>query len=106
MNYKTLATLCALSLSLTYAKVAAADPLDFVKEHYAERMNGPWFPDHEWLLDVFGTYALTQDGEYNDGFGGGAGLQYFMTRYFGVGAEAFWWNSDNVIHTFSGDEFL
>ena|ERR1043166_421996 len=106
MNHKTLCRWCILSLLIISAKVVQADPLDFVKDHYSEKMKGPYFPDQELLLDIFGTYSLTEDGRYNDGAGGGAGLEFFLTKYLGVGGEAYWWDGDNVIHTFSGDVYL
>ncbi len=50
----------------------------------------PCFGDHEFQLDVFANYmhgthsAVSRD----DGFGGGLGLNYFFTRYIGLGVDA------------------
>ena len=50
----------------------------------------PCFGDHELQLDVFGNYmhgthsAVHRD----DGFGAGLGLNYFFTRYIGLGVDA------------------
>jgi len=53
------------------------------------------FNDRELQLDVFGAYAVghgpSHAGPIHDhGWGGGLGVNYFFTRYIGVGAEAFW----------------
>ncbi len=50
----------------------------------------PCFRDQELQLDVFANYmhgthsAVSRD----DGFGGGLGLNYFFTRYIGLGVDA------------------
>lgn len=48
----------------------------------------PCFKDQEFQLDVFGSYT---NGErnylYDDGFGGGIGVNYFFMRYLGVGVD-------------------
>ncbi len=50
----------------------------------------PCFRDQELQLDVFANYmhgthsAVSRD----DGFGGGLGLNYFFTRYLGLGVDA------------------
>lgn len=57
--------------------------------------NAPKYSANELSLDLFGSY-LNPEGELNDLFdtnirhgawGGGAGLNYFLTREFGVGAD-------------------
>ncbi len=50
------------------------------------------FKDQELQLDAFGAYvdgnALDHAGPWQDhGFGGGIGLNYFFSRYIGVGIE-------------------
>ena len=44
----------------------------------------------EGSIDLFGTYA-TRDrfGNGEDGWGGGIGLNYFLTRYVGIGADSY-----------------
>jgi hypothetical protein len=71
------------------------------------------FKDNEFTLDVFGSYNDARGkGQrvYKDGFGGGLGLNYFFARYFGVGADANWWeggrDGNAVIHQLSGTLFL
>ncbi len=46
----------------------------------------PCFKDVEIQLDLFGSYTdVVSRSEYGDGFGGGLGLNYFFSRYAGVG---------------------
>jgi len=48
------------------------------------------FPYHELKLDAFGTYA-TRDrfGDSENHGGGGLGVDYFFTRYLGIGADSY-----------------
>src|SRR4051794_1513578 len=48
------------------------------------------FMPNEFSLDLFGTYA-TRDrfGNGEDGWGGGVGINYFLTRYIGIGADSY-----------------
>ena len=48
------------------------------------------FRDHELQLDVFANYMHGTHSAVNrdDGFGGGLGLNYFFTRYLGLGVDA------------------
>lgn len=65
------------------------------------------FNAKEWSLDVFGMYAFEADkGAYDDGFGGGIGVNYFFNRYFGMGLEGYGWNGDGVIGSASGNLML
>jgi hypothetical protein len=49
------------------------------------------YRDHEWQIDLFGAYAPSgpDAGRYlgNHAWGGGAGINYFFTRNFGLGLE-------------------
>src|ERR1051325_10294004 len=48
------------------------------------------FPPHELNLDLFGTYAdRNRFGAKEDNGGGGIGLNYFMTRFIGIGADSY-----------------
>ncbi len=63
----------------------------------------PCFKDTELQLDIFGAYVMTEGGGINDGFGGGVGLNYFFTRYIGVGADAMIFDGDAPgVWAFSG----
>jgi hypothetical protein len=53
------------------------------------------FNDHELQLDVFGAYAVGEGPNHagpirDHGWGGGIGINYFFSRYIGVGAEGIW----------------
>lgn len=47
----------------------------------------PCFQDQELQLDVFGLYGWTAQGNHDDGFGGGLGVNYFFLRNLGVGID-------------------
>lgn len=46
---------------------------------------------HELQFDLFGQYGVTSSGNErligDDAFGGGLGVNYFITRWFGIGGE-------------------
>jgi hypothetical protein len=46
-----------------------------------------YFRSQEWSVDLFGTYTAPENGKINDGWGGGGGINYFFTKYFGLGVE-------------------
>lgn len=43
----------------------------------------------EFNLDTFAAYTVADDGHFDDAWGGGVGLTYFVTRYIGIGVEGF-----------------
>jgi hypothetical protein len=45
------------------------------------------FKDTELQLDVFGSYNETRYGGYEDGYGGGLGVNYYFMRYVGIGVD-------------------
>lgn len=49
------------------------------------------YPNHEWTIDLFGTYAFTESTNErilgDHAFGGGVAANYFFTRNWGVGLE-------------------
>jgi len=67
-----------------------------------------YFKDKELQLDLFYSFndgVRGGDRYFNDRSGGGLGLNYFFTRYFGVGAEGNWFKggpSNAVLHDVSG----
>jgi hypothetical protein len=71
----------------------------------------PCFKDQELQLDVFGSWVDINDrghhdGDHNgrkDGFGGGIGVNYFFTRYLGVGIDGNIADVHNGLWTISGD---
>src|SRR3954469_1909820 len=53
------------------------------------------FNDQELQVDVFGAYQVGEGpnhaGPIHDhGWGGGIGINYFFSRYIGVGVEGYW----------------
>ena len=55
----------------------------------------PCFRDQEFQLDVFGTYTNSlRNLQYQDGFGGGIGVNYFFCRNFGVGVDGSVYDGD------------
>jgi len=48
----------------------------------------PCFKDQEFQLDVFGSFTNgAREYNYDDGFGGGIGVNYFFMRNLGVGVD-------------------
>lgn len=49
------------------------------------------YPDREWTVDLFGTYAFTESTNEqilgDHAFGGGLAVNYFFTRNWGLGLE-------------------
>ncbi|MDZ4744129.1 MAG: hypothetical protein SGI98_12030 [Verrucomicrobiota bacterium] len=70
----------------------------------------PLFRANEWSVDAFGTYVFTDtSGRYRDGFGGGAGVNYFFTRYIGVGFDGYAWQgaqNDDAVGAIAGNLIL
>jgi hypothetical protein len=64
----------------------AGQPIVRTSKDY-KPMPEPCFKEVELQLDIFGSYNDGRRNGYGDGFGGGLALNYFFTRYFGVGAE-------------------
>src|SRR6187399_415785 len=61
------------------------------------------FGETELQIDVFGAYTSSDDGDFGDGFGGGAGVNYFFARYFGLGLDAAWTDgNDGDVWVFRG----
>ncbi len=64
------------------------------------------FGDNETTVDIFGTYsAVDGNGAYDDGFGGGIGVNKFFRRYFGLGLEGYFWDgatNGDVISSVAG----
>ncbi len=55
----------------------------------------PCFRDMELQLDVFGSYTDAKSGsDHGDGFGGGIAVNYFFTRYLGVGVDGNLYDGD------------
>ena len=49
-----------------------------------------FYPDHEFNVDLFGTYTdHDRFGNNVDSGGGGLGLSYFFTRHIGIGTDTY-----------------
>jgi hypothetical protein len=100
MKLKTLVA-CASALVLTASAAQAVhvweDPSGWSTGHFRfDREARPLFSAQEVSLDLFGSYIAGEDNideifktDISDGlWGGGVGLNYFMTREFGLGVDA------------------
>jgi len=80
----TILTLTLATASLSFAGTSVTDS----KKVIVAPMEGYLFNANEWQVDV---YAAGAAGRFNhhsyNGFGGGLGLSYFFTRYFGIGID-------------------
>lgn len=47
----------------------------------------PCFGETELQLDVYGAYAGTYGDKHEDGWGGGVGINYYFSRYVGLGVD-------------------
>lgn len=91
------------SLAITAFATLAAAATSFAgtevtyKDYKGGTFAEPCFKDVELQLDVFGTYndVVANDADkYDDGFGGGIGVNYFFSRYVGVGVDGNVWDAD------------
>jgi hypothetical protein len=76
----------AFALVILATGAFAGQPIVTSKE-YKPIIPQPCFREIELQLDIFGSYTDGRQHGYGDGWGGGFALNYFFTRYFGVGAE-------------------
>lgn len=81
---KKIAISALSALTLTAAAFAGQPMVSSGKDKVV--LPEPCFNDTELQLDVFGSYTWA-DGDHGDGFGGGLGLNYFLTRNIGLGVE-------------------
>jgi hypothetical protein len=99
MRIKTaVAVTAALSLAANMATAAHVweDAGGWWSDHFVmDRANTPKFTAHEVSLDVFGSFYAAERGiedlfetNIEDGlWGGGVGLNYFLTREIGIGGD-------------------
>src|SRR5438552_1655463 len=70
--------------------VSATRAADWQDRFRYEREAVDKFPPHELSLDLFGTYAdRNRFSDKKDDGGGGIGLNYFLNRFVGIGADSY-----------------
>ena len=83
------------AVCLTVASACFAGPMTRSSKEYKAPVEEPQcFGDHEFQADIFGAYGVTEEGQgaimRDHGWGGGVGLNYFFTRWFGLGVDGCW----------------
>src|SRR5262245_41400708 len=97
MKFKIIALAAALSVTNGLAQTTHVweDSGDWWDSHFTYNQNAPRYASEEISFDMFGSY-LHSESEFDEllntdishGFwGGGAGLNYFFTRLFGIGTD-------------------
>lgn len=56
---------------------------------YSTHVNTDLYTAYEGSFDAFGFYGSKDKDGRNDAWGMGVGLNYFVTKYFGVGADTY-----------------
>jgi hypothetical protein len=94
-NYSTTSTAVTTTPTTPTANTTYAGGTGDTSSTWSDRWkydkeNHTKFMPNEGSIDLFGTYA-TRDrfGNGEDGWGGGIGLNYFLTRYVGIGADSY-----------------
>jgi hypothetical protein len=93
----TVAIVCTslFAIEAVNAQRAWEDPNGWWSAHFSYDGNAPLYSSQEISLDLFASY-INPEQEFGDLFetsirhgfwGGGAGLNYFFTRVFGLGAD-------------------
>lgn len=98
-------TACAFASASLWAGGMAPES-KMVEKIVEQDMPCECFKAGEIQLDVFGAWAASTKGGNdileNNGWGGGIGANYFITKYFGVGVEGYWLAVDSTLHGASG----
>ncbi len=85
----------------TFTQPTAITPVPPNSVRASNLINNPALVPSGTTVDTTSVAGLRNLGQFfNDGSGGGVGLNYFFTRYVGVGVEGNWWkgirdNQDN-----------
>jgi hypothetical protein len=97
-----LTTTLFASIAMAATSFAGHEVVSSGKEYKGGKEPAPTycFNAGELQLDVYGAYVVGEGpahaGPVRDhGFGGGIGVNYFFTRYLGVGAEGYWISADH-----------
>lgn len=110
MKKQTMTLLAAVALASTsFAGTSVVSS----KEFKQPVPTGSYFQDQEFTLDLAYSYndAIKggKHGYFHDKSGGGAGVNFFFARYFGVGVDANWFGggpNDAVLHQLTGNLIL
>lgn len=95
-------TLLSLAAGLSVvAGAQAGQPVVHSGKDYKAPAAAPCFKDHEFQLDVFGLYGWSTQGQHDDGFGGGLGVNYFFTKNLGFGIDGSLRDADSALWTAS-----
>lgn len=63
----------------------------------------PCFKDHEFQLDVFGSWTASEhNNPHKDGWGGGLAVNYFFTKYIGIGVDGNVYDGDPAVWDATG----
>ena len=94
---KKLTTTLLASIALAATSFAGHEVVSDGKDFKDKKVIAPTycFNAGELQLDVFGAYQVGEGGSHagpihDHGWGGGIGVNYFLTRYIGIGAEGYW----------------
>ena len=81
-------TLTLIAVVLSTAATSFAGEAISSKKVVVAPMQGNLFNANEWQVDAYAAGAVGRfNGQRYNGFGGGLGLSYFVTRYFGIGID-------------------
>ena len=90
MKIKKLSVIAGLSLCSMSSFAQATQNTYWSERFRYDRESATLFNPNELSLDLFGTYAdRNRFAAPADNFGGGLGLNYFLTRYIGVSADSY-----------------
>jgi len=82
--------LVATALAVSTINALAQNPDTSTDRFRYDRESPTLYYPNEVSLDLFGTYAdRDKNGAAGDFWGGGLGLNYFLTRYIGIGADSY-----------------
>jgi len=88
-----------------WAGVIVAPESKLVEKMVEQEMPAECFAAGELQFDVYAAWATSTSENTileNNGWGGGIGINYFITRYFGIGIDGTWLAVDQTLHAFSG----
>lgn len=89
-----------------WAGVVVAPESKLVEKMVEQEMPAECFTAGEWQFDVFAAWGVESSGPNavlrDHGWGGGIGVNYFITRYFGIGVDGYWLAVDDTLHGVSG----